>query len=102
MAVQIADADLRRDTEHENKSVQMEAALSTMSARNKVLQSDNRRLKAQNNKFRDMLFGPSSEKSKSGVDPKDPDAGKTDPSQQKNDQNNPSGTATENDPAPKP
>ena len=102
LAVQIADADLRRDTEHENKSVQMEAALSTLSARNKVLQSDNRRLKAQNNKFRDMLFGLSSEKGDSGNDPKNPEVGKTAPSQQKNNQNNPSGAATENDPAPKP
>ena len=33
-----------------------------MSAQTKVAQAENRRLKAQNNKFRDMLFAPSSEK----------------------------------------
>jgi len=102
LAVQIADADLRRDTEHENKCLQMEAALSTLSARNKVLQSDNRRLKAQNNKFRDMLFGPSSEKGDSGDDPKDPDADNKDTPQQKSNQNNSSEAATGNDPKPKP
>ncbi len=76
-ALLIADADLRRDAEYENKIINMEASLSTMSAKLKVKIADNRRLMAQNNKFRDMLFGPSSEKS----DDKDdkPDTGDADP-----------------------
>ncbi len=77
LALLIADADLKRDVEHENKIVGMEVSLSTMSAKLKVREVDNRRLKAQNNKFRDMLFGPSSEKS-DGVDDK-PDAEDPDP-----------------------
>ncbi|WP_187428681.1 transposase [Roseobacter fucihabitans] len=48
-----------------------------MSTKLKVKIADNRRLMAQNNKFRDTLFGPSSEKSNSKDDK--PDTGDADP-----------------------
>lgn len=71
IALEISDADRRREAEHQSKSVAMEAALSTESAKRKVVEADLRRTKAQNNKFRAMLFGPSSEKT-------DKDDGKSD------------------------
>lgn len=45
--------------------VAIEAALSTESAKRKVVEADLLRTKAQNNKFRAMLFGPSSERTNS-------------------------------------
>jgi len=61
MALLIADADLRRDLEHDNEIVAKDAELSTMKVKLKVMKADNRLLRAQLNKSQDMQFGPSSE-----------------------------------------
>lgn len=71
LALEIASADRRRDDEHQNQQVVMEAALSNISAKLKVEVAHKRRMEAQNRKFRDMLFGPSSEKT-------DRDSGRSD------------------------
>jgi len=64
-ALLIAEADLRRDVEHDNEMAMANAANSTLSAKLKVTQADNRRLKAQLHKSKDMQFGKSSERGKS-------------------------------------
>ncbi len=62
LALVIADADLRRDLEHDNEIVVKDAKLSTLKVKLKVMKADNRLLRAQLNKSHDMQFGPSSEK----------------------------------------
>lgn len=62
IASEISSADLRREVEHQNALVITEASLSNLSVKLKVEVAHRRRLEAQNRKFRDMLFGPSSEK----------------------------------------
>lgn len=85
LALAIADADRRREAEHQNRIVTMEAALSTMSAKHKVADTNMRRLKAQNSKFRQMLFGASSEKSDRNDDKPDAsDGGAPDPAPKPN------------------
>ena len=71
VASEISSADIRRDAEHQNTLVTMEASLSNLSVKLKVEVAHRRRMEAQNRKFRDMLFGPSSEKT-------DKDDGKSD------------------------
>ncbi|MFV0409432.1 MAG: IS66 family transposase [Paracoccus sp. (in: a-proteobacteria)] len=62
IASEISSADIHRDAEHQNTLVAMEASLSNLSVKLKVEVAHRRRMEAQNRKFRDMLFGPSSEK----------------------------------------
>ncbi len=61
-ALMIAQADLARDIEHDNRIVEMEASVSTLSAERKVLRADNRLLRAQLHKLTDMKFGQKSDK----------------------------------------
>ncbi|MEP5383316.1 MAG: hypothetical protein ABJQ23_07885, partial [Shimia thalassica] len=62
LALFIANADLRRDLEHDNEIVVKDAKLSTVKMKLKVMKADNRLLRAQLNKSQDMQFGQSSEK----------------------------------------
>ncbi|SMX46103.1 Transposase IS66 family protein [Actibacterium lipolyticum] len=62
LALLIANADLRRDLEHDNEIVAKDAKLSTAKVKLKVMKADNRLLRAQLNKSQDMQFGQSSEK----------------------------------------
>ena len=62
LALMIAEADLRRDLEHDNAIVEKDALISTTKAKLKVFKADNRILRAQLNKSQDMQFGQSSEK----------------------------------------
>lgn len=101
IALEISDADRRREAEHQSKSVAMEAALSTESAKRKVVEADLRRTKAQNNKFRAMLFGPSSEKTdKDDGKSDEPDSGAEPPKPGKP-KPNAGGAAAESPEAPK-
>lgn len=61
LALMIAEADLRRDLEHDNAIVEKDALISTTKAKLKVFKADNRILRAQLNKSQDMQFGQSSE-----------------------------------------
>ncbi|GLQ25200.1 IS66 family transposase [Sulfitobacter pacificus] len=58
----IANADFRRDVEHDNAIAARDASISTLTAKLKVTRSDNRWLRAKLNKLTDMQFGQSSEK----------------------------------------
>lgn len=58
----IADADFRRDVEHDNAIAARDASISTLTAKLKVARSDNRWLRAKLSKLTDMQFGQSSEK----------------------------------------
>lgn len=60
-AVMIAKADFDRDLDYDNRIVELSAENSTLTAKLKVTTANNRMLRAQNNKFNDMLFGRSSE-----------------------------------------
>lgn len=62
LALEIANADRRREAEHRNDIVLMEASLSNMGVKLKVEAASRRRADAQIRKLREMLFGPSSEK----------------------------------------
>lgn len=62
LALLIANADLKRDLEHDNQMVEKDALISTTKAKLQVTAADNRRLRAQLNKSQDMQFGQSSEK----------------------------------------
>ena len=87
LALFIADADLRRDLEHDNEIVAKDAKLSTARAELKVFKADNRLLRAQLNKSQDMQFGPSSEKPPKKRKKKKGDGG-ADPVDGKPDDNN--------------
>lgn len=63
LALEIADADRRRDAEYQSIIVVKDAAISTLNAKLKVVSASERRANVQNKKYRNMLFGPSSEKS---------------------------------------
>ncbi|MFS4439515.1 IS66 family transposase [Paracoccaceae bacterium GXU_MW_L88] len=76
IASEISSADIRREAEHRKTLVTMEASLSNLSVKLKVEVAHRRRMEAQNRKLRDMLFGPSSEKTdKDGRRPDEPNSG---------------------------
>ena len=61
-AQQIAEADFRREVEHDNAIAERDATISTLNAKLKVTKADNRNLRARLSKLADMQFGQSSEK----------------------------------------
>lgn len=76
----------------------MEAALSTESAKRKMVEADLRRTKAHNNKFRAMLFGSSSERTDRDdgeVDQSDSDTRPSKPSKLKPNTGGAAATSTE-------